>query len=129
MNPRHDSVQSASADVHRARDASAGSFSYRHSITYTAVRDIEAGEELTVDCGDDDYDGGAYFLSRYPSDKNNNVCLDQNLHVGASSTLAGQRGLIANRDMTPGTVLISTPLVPLHRNEWILTMIVSIRNN
>jgi hypothetical protein len=38
------------------------SFLYRNYVTYTAVHDIVAGEELTVDCDNDDYNGGAYFL-------------------------------------------------------------------
>jgi hypothetical protein len=40
-------------------------FSYRNYVTYTAVCDIVAGEEVTVDCDDDDYDGEAYFLSTF----------------------------------------------------------------
>jgi hypothetical protein len=55
-------------------------FSYHNYVTYTAVRDIVAGEELTVDCGDDDYDGGAYFLQTFSSIDNAVACVD-NKHI------------------------------------------------
>jgi hypothetical protein len=73
---------------------------------------------LTVDCSDSNFDGGAYFLSRYTQDDNNVVCLDQNLRVDKSSSQdAMGLGVFAKRDLAMGTVLTSTPLVPIHRHE------------
>jgi SET domain len=73
---------------------------------------------LTVSCSDENFDGGAYYLSRFTSDDNNVVCLDRNLRVGRSvSPDAMGLGVHARRDMARGTTVISTPLVPIHRNE------------
>jgi hypothetical protein len=103
--------------VHRATHPTAGSFSYRHNVTYTAVRDIVPGEELTVYCNDDNFDGGAYYLSTFQSSDDAVVCLDTNLRLG-TSTLAGVgQGLFAKRTLSKGSVITSTPLVPIHRNE------------
>ena len=103
-------------DVSGAEDATEGSFSYRHSVTYTAVRDIVAGEELTVQCSDDDYDGGAYYLSKYQHD-NAIVCVDDNVRVDRSQMVVGQQGLFAKRHLQQNQVILSTPLVPIHRKE------------
>jgi hypothetical protein len=114
------SATSDDGGVHRSTHPQAGAFSYRHNVTYVAVRDIAPGEELTVECSDSNFDGGAYYLSRYsPDDNSNVVCLDQNLRVETSSPLTDARGLgvFAKRPLSSGTVLTSTPLVPIHRLE------------
>ena len=128
---------SASTDdggVHRSTHPQAGAFSYRHNVTYIAVRDIAAGEELTVNCDDDSFDGGAYYLSQYDenSRKDDRVtCLDQNLRVGTAtqkpviddaSKVAGAKddpmglGLFAKRTLAKGDNIISSPLTPIHRD-------------
>ncbi|KAG7347373.1 SET methyltransferase domain containing protein [Nitzschia inconspicua] len=104
--------------VHRSKHPQAGAFSYRHNVTYVAVRDIAPGEELTVRCSDSDYDGGAYYLSRYSPDDNSVVCLDQNIHVDA--TVSGEArglGIFAKRKLEKDAVITSTPLVPVMRKD------------
>ena len=104
--------------VHRATHPQAGAFSYRHNVTYVATRDIAPGEELTVRCSDSNFDGGAYYLSRYSPEDNNVVCLDQNMKVDkTSSEDAKGLGVFAKRSMKKETVITSTPLVPVHRSE------------
>jgi hypothetical protein len=103
--------------VHRARNPAAGSFSYRHNVTYTAVRDIVPGEELTVSCSDDDFDGGAYYLSSYQSSEDAVVCLDDKLRIGTSTIPGIGQGLFAKGKLAKGSLIISTPLVPIHRRE------------
>lgn len=124
----NDNFWSASSDdggVHRATHPHAGAFSYRHNVTYIAVRDIAAGEELTVNCDDNNFDGGAYFLERFESTKSDDhvTCLDQNLRVEKANkkTPEGGKddpmgmGLFAKRDLAKGDNIISSPLVPVHR--------------
>ena len=122
--------------VHRATHPHAGAFSYRHNVTYVAVRDIAAGEELTVECEDASFDGGAYYLSRYDASSVNDhriTCLDQNLRVDvatkATSFVDDKKenennkndpmglGVFAKRSLMKGERIISSPLVPVHRNE------------
>jgi len=125
----HDKGWSASTDdggVHRSTHPQAGAFSYRHNVTYIAVRDIAAGEELTVDCDDDSFDGGAYYLTQYDekSQKDDRVtCLDQNLRVGIATQKAASDaddpmglGLFAKRNLAKGENIISSPLTPIHRD-------------
>ena len=102
-------------------------------MTYIAVRDIAAGEELTVNCDDDNFDGGAYYLTQFESSKDDDrvTCLDNNLRVDmatkkdpAGDTTVGNNyskddpmgmGVFAKRDLTKGEPIISTPLVPINR--------------
>jgi hypothetical protein len=104
-------------DVHRSTDPQAGAFSYRHNVTYVAVRDIAPGEELTIQCSDSNYDGGAYYLSRYTPEDNSVVCLDHNIRVAkTTSDEAKGMGVFAKRDMKMDTIITSTPLIPIERN-------------
>lgn len=69
-------------------------------------------------CSDSDYDGGAYYLSRYSPDDNSVVCLDQNIRVDTATTGdARGLGVFAKRILEKDTVIISTPLVPVMRKE------------
>ncbi|KAL3907836.1 MAG: hypothetical protein SGARI_003345, partial [Bacillariaceae sp.] len=105
-------------DVHRATDPQSGAFSYRHNVTYVAVRNIAPGEELVIQCSDSDYDGGAYYLSRYSPEDNSVVCLDSNMRVAkTTSAEAKGMGVFAKRDMKKDAVITSTPLVPIERND------------
>jgi hypothetical protein len=107
-----------SGGVHRSKHPTAGSFSYRHNVTYTAVRDIVPGEELTVSCDDDDFDGGAYFLSTFQPTDDAVVCLDNNLHIESSSIAGVGQGLFSKKTITGGSLITSTPLIPVHRKEF-----------
>jgi len=136
---------SASSDdggVHRATHPQAGAFSYRHNVTYIAVRDIAPGEELTVNCDDDSFNGGAYYLANYESfmDDDSVTCLDGNLRVDVATKMKAAAvasvednnksdnnnhkddpmglGLFAKRDLTKGKAIISSPLTPIHREVF-----------
>jgi hypothetical protein len=92
-----------------------GSSADRNNFTYVAIRDISPGEELTVECDDDDYDGGAYFLSQFQPTDDDLVCLDQDVRVDTSS-LQGH-GLFAKRAMSENTTILASPMLPIHRND------------
>eukprot|EP00544_Gedaniella_sp_CCMP2646_P007037 CAMPEP_0202481502 /NCGR_PEP_ID=MMETSP1361-20130828/1038_1 /ASSEMBLY_ACC=CAM_ASM_000849 /TAXON_ID=210615 /ORGANISM="Staurosira complex sp., Strain CCMP2646" /LENGTH=590 /DNA_ID=CAMNT_0049109013 /DNA_START=43 /DNA_END=1815 /DNA_ORIENTATION=- len=118
VNAARHNVVSDSGDVHRATSPMAGAFSYRHNVSYTAVRDIVVGEELTVQCSDDDYDGGSYVLSKFEPNDSAVVCIDSNVRV-APLELGGQ-GLFAKHVLHKGSVITSTPVVPMDRKELVL---------
>jgi hypothetical protein len=92
-----------------------GSSTSRTNVTYVAVRDISPGEELTVECDDDDYDGGAYFLSSYQPRDDSLVCLDQNVQVQESPHEG--HGLFAKRFLSVNTTILASPVLPIHRND------------
>jgi hypothetical protein len=78
--------------------------------------------ELTVRCSDSNFDGGVYYLSRYSPEENSVVCLDKNLRVATtSSEEAKGLGVFAKRRMENGSIITSTPLVPVHRSEIKIT--------
>jgi hypothetical protein len=90
---------------------------------FVVARDIVAGEELTVECSDDDFDGGAYFLTQYDMKEDSRVvvCLDNLLEVQEASTIPNivGKGLFAKQtSIIKGTTLLSTPVVvAMHRDE------------
>ena len=102
-------------DVHRSKDPTAGSFSYYPHVQYEAVRDIAPGEELTVECDDNAFDGGNYYLSRYDDSDKAVSCIDRYVRVGNSPGLG--RGLFAKRQIATGTSILSTPLIPVARKD------------
>jgi len=94
-----------------------GSFSIYKSNMYRAVRDIAPGEELTVECTDDDFDGGNYNLNRYNPKDDGIMCLDDNLIVQDSNYLDAGKGVFSKGKLKKGEVILSTPLVPIDRQE------------
>lgn len=110
-------IRPDSAGFHRGSNSMTGAFSYRHNISYTAVRDIVIGEELTVQCNDDDFDGGAYFLSQYLND-DAFVCVDSNAR--AAPSVVGGQGLFAKNHLSKNSVITSTPVVPVDRKEMVM---------
>ena len=76
---------------------------------------------MTVQCSDDDYDGGAYYLSTFNSHDDAVVCLDQNLYVDKSTIVGAGRGVFAKRSLRKNSNIISTPMIPLKRNEMDIT--------
>lgn len=110
-----ENIVSDSGGVHRGSSPMAGAFSYRHNVSYTAVRDIVEGEELTVQCNDDDFDGGAYYLSKFISNDNAFVCVDSNVQKAPSQV--GGQGLFAKHQIGRGSVITSTPVIPIDRKE------------
>jgi hypothetical protein len=101
-------------------DPRAGSYSYRHNVTYIAVRDIARGEELVVDCFDDNFDGlsliDAKRSNTYARDDDGYMCLD-NVRSGESQVPGAGRGLLAARSVSKGEIIVSSPVVPIHRRD------------
>jgi SET domain len=104
--------------VHRSTHAQAGAFSYRHNLNYVAVRDIAPGEELTVECNESNFDGSSHAHSLHEFDERS-VCLDENIRVDRASDKTDAKGLgvFAKRNSAEGSVLISSPLVPVMRRD------------
>ncbi|CAJ1947767.1 unnamed protein product [Cylindrotheca closterium] len=98
-----------------------GSFSRYQSMFFEAVREISPGEELVVECSDDDFDGGTYALSKYhqTDDKEEIMCLDDTLGVaaGTANPDASGKAVYAKRNIKKGEVVFSSPLVPISRTE------------
>jgi len=95
-----------------------GAHAIRHNVTFAAIRDIAAGEELTVQCSDDDFDGGTYFLQQYETNDSSGafICLDQLVQVAPSPRIQGH-GLVAKRTIAKDSKIISSPLLPIHRKD------------
>ena len=112
-----DTRASVAADIrlHRAQHPTAGAVAVRNNVTYVAVRDIAPGEELVVECTDDSFDGGAYFLSRYNEQEDAVMCLDQWFTVEEVPEVG--KGLVAKRVIPADAVIVSSPMVPMHRRE------------
>ncbi|KAL3940487.1 MAG: hypothetical protein SGBAC_004985 [Bacillariaceae sp.] len=98
-----------------------GSFSRFQSMFFQAVREISPGEELVVECSDDDFDGGTYALSRYhlTDDKEEIMCLDDTLGVagGTANPDASGKAVYAKRKVKKGEVVFSSPVIPIARTE------------
>lgn len=102
-------------------DPIAGSYSYRHNATYIASRDISEGEELVVDCFDDNFDDVSLEderrINKFRSDSPGYMCLD-NVRSGESQSPEGVgRGLLADRSIMRDGIVLSSPDVPLHRTD------------
>ena len=100
----------------------AGSYSYRHGMTYIAARDIAPGEEIVVDCSDDNFD----HLS-LRNDKRSNtfkpnddsyMCLD-NVRIGDSQVANAGKGLLAAKSVMKDDIVLSSPVVPINRRDLI----------
>ena len=99
-----------------------GSYSKYESRFYVAARDIVAGEELVPECSDDDFDGGTYELKRYSADGEDEViCLDDKVKIRDATDAHSGRGAFAKRSLRVDEVILSTPVVPVHKSEIIST--------
>lgn len=132
-----------SLDVHRAKDATAGSFSYHHGVTYETVRSMAAGEELFLDClgppppfrrdkekdeddGNDDLDNDVYEDENGGGEddeirslewlQENGVCVD-NIWIGPSTKLGIGNGAFTKRAVAKGTVIAPSPVLHLDRSQ------------
>jgi len=104
--------------VHRFNPTTptAGAFSYRTSSMFSAVRDILPGEELVVQCNDHEFDGDTIPSPAFDAHHHPPICLDDTLEE-QPSTIHG-RGLFTKRNIPQSdTILLSTPMTPIHRNE------------
>eukprot|EP00978_Attheya_sp_CCMP212_P025674 scaffold83052_cov59-Attheya_sp.AAC.1 len=116
--------------LHRSTDATAGSFSYRHAPRVRALRDIQAGEELFLECTgkgiiepedkeenvDDDWDDQDDYVDGRNDLQDTGVCLDQ-LSVKPSTQKGVGRGAFAKRAVELGEVVATTPVLHLHRHS------------
>ena len=104
------------------KDPHVGSYSYRHNATYIASRDIAPGEELVVDCFDDNFDGLSLVdekrSNKYKSNDASYMCLD-NVRNGDSKNPRIGKGLLAARDIPKDGIILSSPVVPVHRRHLI----------
>jgi len=92
----------------------AGAFSYRSIAMFTAVRDILPGEELVVECEEDDFDPD--LIPRKPFRDETSFCLDNTLEEQLSPIHG--KGLFSKRNIVDiDTILLSTPMTPIHRDE------------
>lgn len=111
---RHNLVEDE--DTPLRTSPAAGSYSYHHSLSYTAVRDIKSGEELVVECNDEAFDTTHHTsISRFNSSDSSFMCVD-NVKSGPSLATGG-KGLFARQPVYKGDTIISSPLVPIHRKE------------
>mmetsp|Transcript_51055 Transcript_51055/g.123179 ORF Transcript_51055/g.123179 Transcript_51055/m.123179 type:complete len:725 (+) Transcript_51055:170-2344(+) len=104
-------------DVHRSHDATAGSFSRYHIRQFRAVRDIHPGEELVVECSDDDFDGSTHALNKYDPSNSKTFCLDDKVELKklSSKPKIGD-GVFAKRLLSENEIVLSSPAVPIHKS-------------
>ncbi|CAB9513192.1 Guanylate cyclase [Seminavis robusta] len=132
LGPGKEDGASESLHAHHSRyqkknDPYLGAHAPQRNVTYVAARDISPGEELTVECGDDNYDGGAYFLSKYQPDDDAVICLDQNVRVEVSHIQG--HGIMAKRALTRNTTILSSPVLPILKDDLITEDIEGIDTN
>ncbi|KAL7528329.1 hypothetical protein ACHAXR_002382, partial [Thalassiosira sp. AJA248-18] len=96
----------------------AGSYSYHHALSYEAVRTILPGEELVLECNEEEFETPPQMtIAKFNSSDSSFVCVDK-VRSGPSTAIGGQ-GLFARRPISKGgdSIIISSPLVPIHRKE------------
>lgn len=101
--------------VHRHSHPSAGAFTYYSDGMFTAVRDIEIGEELSVECSDSDFDGDAH--KPQPYDPQTMYCLDKFSEEKLSTIPSIGQGLFAKKAIRKGDIILSSPMTPIHRER------------
>ena len=98
----------------------AGSYSYRHGMTYIAARDILPGEELVVDCSDDNFDNLSLQnykrINSYKPNDDSYMCLD-NVNIGETQVQNAGKGLVAAKSIAKDDIVLSSPVVPIHRRD------------
>lgn len=118
---RNNELEFDNAGVHRSKDPTMGSFTYFTSPLFRAVRDIQPGEELTVECTDDRFDGASEL---YSYDPKQHFCLDDKLEQRTRSNIPGvPRGVFAKKALSKNSLLLSSPAVPLLRDTLIIKSI------
>mmetsp|Transcript_24650 Transcript_24650/g.37363 ORF Transcript_24650/g.37363 Transcript_24650/m.37363 type:complete len:604 (-) Transcript_24650:64-1875(-) len=117
--PRWNVVEDSDGSVPSREDPHAGSYSYRHGMTYIAARDIAPGEELVVDCTDDNFDHLSLQnykrINSYKAD-DGHMCLD-NVRIGESQVANAGKGLVAAKSISKDDIVLSSPVVPIHRRD------------
>jgi hypothetical protein len=108
-----------SLGVHRSKDASAGSFSYRHQFEFYATKPLAIGQELFTSCSDmggGSAGNGRRLIKPLPWLQENGICVD-NISV-QSSTLPGVgRGAFAKRRIEKGEIIVSSPVIHFDRSQ------------
>lgn len=111
----NDSIVFDHAQVQRATDPTAGSFTYYQVQMFRAVRDIHPGEELTVECSDDDFDASLWSGDRMEYNPNLHMCLDDKVERKPSTIPKVGQGIFAKKRLETNSVVLSSPAVPIHR--------------
>jgi hypothetical protein len=110
-------INNAAYDVQRMRDPTAGAFSRMHARNFRAIRDIQPGEELVVECSDDDFDGSTHSLNKYDPNNEKIFCLDNKVELRPSSSKPKiGDGVFAKRLLSENEIVLSSPAVPIHRS-------------
>jgi hypothetical protein len=105
------------AHVQRVSDPTAGSFTYYQTRMFRAVRDISVGEELTVECSDDDFDPAALWSGEAASyNPTIHACLDDKVETKRSTLHTVGQGAFAKKQLPVNSVVLTSPAVPVHRN-------------
>lgn len=111
---RNNVLEFDNAGIHRSRDPTIGTFTYFTAPLFRAVRDIQPGEELTVECTDDQFDGSSELWTYDPKQ---HFCLDDKLVQRSQSNIPGvARGVFAKTALSKNSLLLSSPAVPLLRD-------------
>ena len=116
-----DQVVQDNLGVHRSIDPTAGSFSYLQNASSIAIQNVQAGDELFVECHD--------AFSDELSPKNNvetrrsiewlerhGTCVDV-LAVGPSNLSKVGRGAFLKRPVQEGNVIISSPMLHFDKSQ------------
>ena len=99
----------------RPTDPTTGSFTYYRIRMFRAVRDIQPGEELTVECSDDSFDPSMLEEDLKTYDAANHICLDDKVESKPSTIPAVGQGVFAKQTLAANSVVITSPAVPVHR--------------
>jgi hypothetical protein len=99
----------------RPTDPTTGSFIYYRIRLFRAVRDIQAGEELTMECSDDSFDASSWDgdLMTYSAAKH--TCLDDKIESKPSTIPSVGQGVFAKRTLAANSVVITSTAVSVHR--------------
>ncbi|KAL9179375.1 hypothetical protein ACHAXT_008665 [Thalassiosira profunda] len=121
-NIKHGSYSVDDAGLNRGQSPGAGAISHHHNFTWTASKDLDAGEELFVDFGADWFRERG-FEDSVPTQKFSvshlrdvGYCLD-NVVSGPSLIEGAGRGAFATRDLAEGTTIAPVPVLALSRSS------------
>ncbi|CAJ1945599.1 unnamed protein product [Cylindrotheca closterium] len=104
--------------VHRHKDATAGSFTYRLHSEYVASENIAAGQELLLDCRESSTDEeptkeNELFATFKSSDA---LCVDT-LAIQSSTVAGAGRGAFAKRSVKEGERVAVSPVIAFDESE------------
>jgi hypothetical protein len=122
VGPDGSKMHQDSAGVHRSKDPTAGSFSYRYNFGFKTKHSMAAGEELIVACDREaagrmqPTEATSVLNTPVETLEETGVCVD-NLAVGTSTVPGIGRGAFSKRAVGQGEVITSTPVVHFDRSQ------------